>query len=99
MLLWLPLPDFGVSDSLPTFALPLDKVGHGLLFLVFVPLLDRARAGRGARWLPLIWAIAYGAVTEAVQMLLSYRSGDPWDLAADALGALLGWLWCRLKTP
>ncbi len=41
----------------------------------------------------VVAVLAYAVVSEVVQgVLLSTRSGDPYDVVADALGALLGWL-------
>lgn len=70
-----------------------DKLVHGGLFAVQAWLLCRSRpAASGAGWLLgcLAAAVAYGALTEAVQLLLAAREGDLLDLAADALGAGLG---------
>ena len=72
----------------------LDKVIHGLLFLVAGLLLARSLRclSRVAR--PALAAcallVAYGAATEVVQHLLTTRSGEAADFAADAAGAAAG---------
>ena len=77
----------------PSTSLRLDLVGHAASFaaLAFTGLL----AGLKARWwLPLV---ALNAVaSELIQgFLLPDRSGDLIDLAADALGIVVGWLAAR----
>lgn len=70
-----------------------DKLVHAALFAVQAWLLCRSRPGApGVGWLLgcLAAAVAYGALTEGVQLSLAGREGDLLDLAADALGAGLG---------
>lgn len=70
-----------------------DKLVHAGLFAVQAWLLCRCRPGPPrARWLAGCFAaaVAFGALTEGVQVLLAGREGDPADLAADALGAAAG---------
>jgi len=70
-----------------------DKLAHAGLFAVQAWLLCRCRPGPPrAGWLGacLAAAVAYGALTEGVQVLLGGREGDLADLAADALGAGAG---------
>ena len=70
-----------------------DKVVHALLFGL---LALTARAALGPAPVVLAGVLAYATVSELVQaLLLSRRSGDLWDLLADAVGAALGWLLAR----
>ncbi|PWD52645.1 VanZ family protein [Serinibacter arcticus] len=82
----------------PPSSLRLDLLGHVATFaaLTFTGLL----AGVPARW--LLVGVAINAVaSEVVQhWLLPDRSGDVTDLAADAVGIVLGWWayrWWRLR--
>ena len=70
-----------------------DKVVHALLFGL---LAATARWRFGDRRGLLAAVLAYAAVSELVQaLLLTERSGDLWDLLADAVGAVVGWLLAR----
>jgi VanZ family protein len=71
----------------------LDKVVHaGLFLLLAVTTWWRF----GARWAGLVAVMVYGAVSEVIQSLaLPHRDGDVRDVAADAAGALLGWILAR----
>jgi VanZ family protein len=66
-----------------------DKVVHAGLFAALAGTaywrFGPTRAALGA-------VLGYAALSEAIQWLaLPHRSGDVRDVAADALGALLGW--------
>jgi VanZ family protein len=66
---------------------------HVVLFAVLGAVLRRTWTRRG--WPrpavgPVLAAVGYGAVTELVQAGLTHRTGDPLDVVADAVGALLG---------
>jgi hypothetical protein len=66
-----------------------DKLVHGGLFLLLAGT-ARLRFGRAPVVLGAV--LAYAAASEVVQaVLLVRRSGDLWDLLADAVGALVGW--------
>lgn len=75
-----------------------DKAVHFLLFGVQAFLLLHYLQGRPGpkASLPatsggaLLATAAYGAALEGLQALLPFRSAEAWDLAADAVGALLG---------
>jgi VanZ family protein len=84
--LFMPVP---ATPSLPG---NFDKVAHVGLFFGFAGLVGwNARGGRGSRGLrALAWAVAFAGLTEVLQSLLPYRSGDPMDLAAGAAGAVVG---------
>ena len=83
---------FAPNPDVPGEGVPgLDKVVHALVFaaLTFTGL----HAGLRARWfVPTV--LGYALASEAVQgWVLAERSGDPWDLLADACGVTLGaWL-------
>jgi VanZ family protein len=65
-----------------------DKLVHAGLFLL---LAGTAALRHGARPVVLLLVLGYAAASELVQaVLLSERSGDGWDLLADALGAVVG---------
>ncbi|MDT7572791.1 MAG: hypothetical protein QOE05_2965 [Actinomycetota bacterium] len=68
----------------------LDKLVHaGLFALLAATTWWRFAAHRAA----LVAVLAYAAASELLQsLLLSRRDGDVRDVAADAAGALLGWL-------
>jgi VanZ family protein len=66
---------------------------HAVLFGAVAAALSVAwhRQGWGRPILgPVVVATTYGALTEAVQLLLRHRTGDPVDVVADAVGALFG---------
>lgn len=70
-----------------------DKLVHAGLFAVQAWLLCRYRQGPPtAGWLLgcLALAVAFGGLTEAVQVPLAGREGELADLAADAVGAGAG---------
>ena len=75
----------------------LDKVVHAALFaLLAATTWWRFTAHRAG----LLAVLVYGALSEVVQAtLIPTRDGDVRDVAADAAGALLGWLavsrWAR----
>jgi VanZ family protein len=67
-----------------------DKVVHALLFAALAGT-TRWRFGPVVAGLAAV--AAYAVVSELVQgVLLSSRSGDPYDVVADLLGAAAGWL-------
>jgi VanZ family protein len=65
-----------------------DKAVHAGLFLLLAGT-AALRFGAGLRVLALV--LGYAALSELVQAgLLAERSGDAWDLLADAAGAVVG---------
>jgi len=87
---------FAPNPDVPGGGVPgLDKVVHAVVFaaLTFTGL----RAGLSARWfVPAV--LGYALTSEAVQAwVLADRSGDPWDLLADAGGVALG-AWLHRRT-
>ena len=68
---------------------------HAVLFL----LLAGTAALRFGALLPvLVLVLGYAVASELVQAeLLAERSGDAWDVLADAVGALAGWLAVRRR--
>ena len=94
---------FANFSSVPTFSgtlfgLPKDKVVHFSMFfpftvlaaLSFPPASRKALAKIGAVLLYLLCGSLLAALTEYVQGKLPYRSMDPHDFVADALGLLAG---------
>lgn len=70
-----------------------DKAVHALLFLVQAWLVARILpAPRTVRWLACAagLALAYGGLTEGVQLVVPGRSAELSDLVADGVGAVLG---------
>jgi membrane associated rhomboid family serine protease len=89
VLLLLTAPISG-PEGTPTIA-PL--LVHVVLFGVLAAALLRPwqRSGwPGPVGGPMLAATAYGAAIELVQVALPYRTGDPLDVLADAVGAGLG---------
>ena len=65
-----------------------DKLVHAGLFLL---LAGTAALRFGARPVVLALVLGYAAASEVVQAsLLAERSGDGWDVLADAVGAVAG---------
>ncbi len=72
-----------------------DKAVHAGLFLLLSGT-AALRFGVGLRVLAAV--LGYAALSELVQAgLLAERSGDPWDLLADAAGAVVGWQLVRRR--
>ena len=66
-----------------------DKVVHAGLFLL---LAGTAALRFGAVPAVLVVVLGYAVGSEVVQaLLLAERSGDAWDVLADAVGAAAGW--------
>ena len=80
---------FGTQDDALSWFPHADKWLHGLTFLAltvwFAGLAERRAWGRMA-----VALLLFGLLIEAAQLLIGYRVGDWIDLAADALGILLG---------
>lgn len=65
-----------------------DKANHALAFAMLALLGLRAYPARRAR---LLWGlVAYGALIELAQSLTGYRTAEWLDLAADAVGVVIG---------
>ncbi|MGL5860372.1 MAG: VanZ family protein [Phycicoccus sp.] len=80
----------------PPSSLPgADKVVHAAVFLL--PVLLALLAGLNARVVVASFAV-HAVLSEVVQAsLLPARSGDVWDVVADLVGVLCGWLaWTRV---
>ena len=74
-----------------------DKLVHAVLFLL---LAGTAALRFGAVVAVLAVVLAYAVGSEVVQaVLLAERSGDAWDVLADAVGALAGWQLVRRREP
>jgi len=90
LLMWAPVGGLGVPLDNFVLGIRLDHLLHASIYLLCPAMLvDALRCRRGRI---LLAAIAIGLLTESVQYFLPYRGFDINDLAANALGALLGWL-------
>ncbi|VCU71660.1 VanZ like family protein [Pigmentiphaga humi] len=77
------------STSVPLPTTGWDKTNHLLAFSVLTVLVRFAYPGRA--WPYLLGLLGYGALIEILQSFTRYRSADWTDIAADAVGILLGW--------
>jgi VanZ family protein len=66
-----------------------DKANHVLAFAVLAVLGCRAYLQRDLRVLAFL--LGYGCLIELLQGLTGYRSAEWLDVAADAIGLLVGW--------
>ena len=76
----------------PTHYMPTtgwDKSNHALAFAVMAVLGALAYPRRFGRL--LLALLAYGVLIEVLQAFTGYRDSDWHDVAADAVGLLLGW--------
>ena len=84
---------FAPSQGGPQLFDGADKLVH---LALFAALAATARWRSGPRVLVLLAVAAYAPASELVQAgLLPDRSGGPYDVVADLLGAALGWLAAR----
>lgn len=75
-----------------------DKIGHVFVFIILVVLwaLFTFASGKGVRskigWV-IIGAFIYGIIIEVFQgLFFESRTADGWDVVANSVGILLGWL-------
>jgi VanZ family protein len=95
---------FVSSLSDPPGVLPnSDKPLHWLAYLGLAVLVVRAlagglprRIGFGIALAAMLITVAYGATDEVHQLFVPGRTGDVYDLMADAAGALAGTIGCIL---
>ena len=81
---------FGPDSGGPSLFAGIDKVVHVVLFALIAA---TTRWRFGASLVALAAVVAYAPVSELIQGgLLPQRSGDPYDVLADLVGAALGWL-------
>ena len=74
--------------------LPLDKVGHVVMFAVVTAV--AVWAGVAWKWVVVVM-LAQAVISELVQgYLLAGRGSDPWDFVADLIGIGLGLLAAHL---
>jgi len=81
-----------VPDGLQVFSWQ-DKLEHATAFVVLGLMASSARLGRTRLW--VVGLLAYGALIEVAQSMVPYRSADPADWAADAIGVALAVLIAR----
>jgi len=67
----------------------LDKWLHGITFTVLA-LWFSGQYARHSYWQLVIWLVAFGLVIEVAQRMVSYRTADWLDLAADVAGVAVG---------
>jgi VanZ family protein len=97
---WLGLWIFGLAATLAICVVPLpaaaptlphlDKVEHALGFALLASYAVLLFANPRARRAAAFGLIGFGIAIEAVQAWLPWRSADPLDMLADALGVLIG---------
>ncbi|MGE5522504.1 MAG: VanZ family protein [Rhodospirillaceae bacterium] len=66
-----------------------DKYGHMLAYGTVMLWFAQAYERR-ARWITVAGLVALGIALEFVQRWTGYRTFDPWDMAADAAGVVIG---------
>jgi VanZ family protein len=72
-----------------------DKLGHLLSYGVLMFWFCQLYRARGTRLAYALGFVAMGVGLEFVQRTLGYRSYDPFDMFANALGVALGWAAAR----
>ena len=68
-----------------------DKFEHLLAYAALTFWFCQLHSARRTQFFFLIGFIAMGIALEFVQGMLAYRSFDPFDMLANAIGALAGW--------
>ncbi|UXI68226.1 VanZ family protein [Tahibacter amnicola] len=68
-----------------------DKFAHLAGFAALMGWYAQIYAAPADRLRCAVGAVAFGGLIELLQALVPYRAADGMDLAADALGVLLGW--------
>ncbi len=101
---WLPALVIGITilsvSSIPRFTvrLPLfpgcDKLAHFIEYLIFGAAL-RYWSGDGRKRF-LAGGIVFAVLDEVHQALIPGRHASPWDVVADTLGLVIGFVWSRL---
>jgi VanZ family protein len=90
---WLS-PD--ISDAtIVSIQVVVRKCGHLTEYAILAALLCRALRQSSA-WIALVTAALYSVLDEFHQSFVSSRSGSPWDVLIDCLGALFGIVFYRL---
>jgi VanZ family protein len=75
-----------------------DKYEHLLAYAVLSGYWCQLFQTRRAQVICAIALIAFGAALELVQAFgTDHRSGDWWDLLANTLGVLMGWMACQTR--
>ncbi|MEX2495348.1 MAG: VanZ family protein [Woeseia sp.] len=80
-----------MPDMRHTSSLYADKWFHGITF-VFLTVWFSGQYRRSSWWRLAAGMLAFGALIEVCQQMLSYRSAESLDLAADAAGVAVGLL-------
>ena len=90
----------GVSETtIASIQLVVRKCGHLAEYAILAALLCRAMRHSSQRWFAA-WGIAavYASLDELHQSFVSSRTGTPWDVSIDCVGALVGVLIYRLMS-
>lgn len=80
---------FPTKREFLTWFVHVDKWLHGITF-VFLAVWFSGQYRRQSYWRIGAWLIAFGVLIEACQRLVTYRSADWFDIAADAGGIAVG---------
>ncbi|MBL4663839.1 MAG: VanZ family protein [Flavobacteriaceae bacterium] len=87
------------ATNVPKIDVPsFDKIGHVFMFTLLVVLWTLFVWSKGKKrgmkiWFVLFCAFIYGIIIETIQgLFLETRTADVWDLVANSVGILLGWL-------
>jgi VanZ family protein len=104
---WMAVIFAASSRPLPEYVALLPDWGtHSAAFAVLSILCCRAFAGglsalsRGDALLAVVFSVAYGVSDEYHQSFVPGRHATAWDVAKDAVGAVVGaWLFARVIVP
>jgi VanZ family protein len=87
-----------ISDAtIGSIQLIVRKCGHLTEYAILAALLCRALR-QSAAWIAFSVAALYAAVDEFHQSFVTSRTGSPWDVVVDCIGALIGLVIYRLTT-
>lgn len=92
----------GISDAaIVSVQIVVRKIGHLTEYAILAALLYRAFRLHRDRPLALSFVVAasYAALDEFHQSFVASRTGSPWDVAIDCLGAAIGLGLCLLRFP
>ena len=80
---------FSDSRQLVSWVVNVDKWLHALTF-VFLAVWFSGQYERRAYWRVALGLVMFGILIEVCQRMVSYRSAEWYDLAADVLGVVIG---------
>ena len=76
-----------------------DKLEHFATYAVLMLWFAQLRPGRRPRAVTAVALVVLGVGIEFLQDLTPYRMMDPVDMAANAIGVVLGWIAAPPRTP